>query len=89
MPPNTSQTLRAFNPMPAARQRAYFRSGEAELRNKNLAHPRPLANTRVCQSALRCEFFRAPMCAFCSGAVQKVAQAAISRLRRSNRSERL
>ena len=42
--------------------------------------PRPRANRRVHQRIL---------CAFCSGAVQKVAHAAISRLRRLNRSERL
>ena len=46
-----------------------------------LYHIYDRARTAACVSAI--------VCAFCSGTVQKVAQAAISRLRRSNRSERL
>ena len=47
---------------------------------RSLLQPRPCASRRVHQRIL---------CAFGSGAVQKVVQADISRLRRSNRSERL
>jgi hypothetical protein len=48
--------------------------------SRRISHLRPRANRRARQR---------DVCAFCSGTVQKVVQADISRLRRSNRSERL
>jgi hypothetical protein len=64
-------------------------SSAVRIRGRIIAQQRPPANCHARQSDFYLWLLRVVMCAFCSGAVQKVAQAAIKRLRRSNRSDLL